>query len=278
MKKFWIWICLITCIFGLAACGSEEVFTEYEQTKMEVAEYQATSIIIPMLANFAQPELKGFFDEYTMPEVEYWAEQYAASNLGQQIDVDGYGFYGAVQSFQSGVENVGALVQATEVTSKIDGDQIIVDVELICEKKNATAELIFSNDMFLVLESAALNPDDSMGQLMAGAALNTLIGMGTVFSVLILISLIISCFKVIPSLQKKAAENKEKRKAGKKAKKEGISPEAKAETPVVQTSVEEESTDDDLELAAVIAAAIAAYEGSASTDGYVVRSIRRRLS
>ena len=278
MKKFWIWICLITCIFGLAACGSEEVFTEYEQTKMEVAEYQATSIIIPMLANFAQPELKGFFDEYTMPEVEYWAEQYAASNLGQQIDVDGYGFYGAVQSFQSGVENVGALVQATEVTSKIDGDQIIVDVELICEKKNATAELIFSNDMFLVLESAALNPDDSMGQLMAGAALNTLIGMGTVFSVLILISLIISCFKVIPSLQKKAAESKEKRKARKKAEKEGISQEEKRETPVVQTSVEEESTDDDLELAAVIAAAIAAYEGSTSTDGYVVRSIRRRLS
>ena len=273
MKKFLVWICLITCIFGLTACGSEEVLTDYEQTKVNVAEYQATSIIIPILANLSQPEWKGFFDEYTMPEVEYWAEQYAATNLGQQIDVDGYGFYGAVQSFQSGVEKVGALVQATEVTSKIDGKQIIVDVELQCEKKNATAELIFSNDMFLVLESAALNPDAGMGELMAGAALNTLIGMGTVFTVLILISLIISCFKVIPSLQKKAAESKEK----KKAEKEGISPATKAETPVVQTSAEEEGTDD-LELAAVIAAAIAAYEGSASTDGYVVRSIRRRVS
>ena len=278
MKKFWIWICLITCIFGLTACGSEEVLTDYEQTKVSVAEYQATDIIIPILANLSQPELKGFFDEYTMPEVEYWAEQYAAVNLGQQIDVDGYGFYGAVQSFQSGVENVGALVQITEATSKIDGNQIIVDVELQCEKKNATAELIFSNDMFLVLESAALNPNAGMGELMAGAALNTLIGMGTVFAVLILISLIISCFKVIPVLQKKAAESKEKRKARKKAEKEGISQEEKRETPVVQTSVEEESTDDDLELAAVIAAAIAAYEGSTSTDGYVVRSIRRRLS
>lgn len=277
MKKFWIWICLITCIFGLAACGSEEVLTEFEQQKVFYAEQQADTIIT-MLANLGQPEWRGFFDEYTMPEVEVWAEQQFSLGFGQQIDVDGYGFYSAVQSFQSGVDNVGALVRATGVTSKIDGNQIIVDVELLCEKKNATAELIFSNDMFLVLESAALNPNASMGELMSGAALNTLIGMGTVFSVLILISLIISCFKVIPVLQKKAAESKEKRKARKKAKKEGISPEAKVETSVVQTSVEEESADDDLELAAVIAAAIAAYEGSTSTDGYVVRSIRRRWS
>ena len=277
MKKFLVWICLITCIFGLTACGSEEVLTYYEQQKVSVAEDQATGIFIPLLANLSQPELKGLFDEYSMPEVEYWAEQYAAVNMGQQIDVDGYGFYSAVQSFQSGVEDVGSLIRATEVTSKIDGKQIIVDVELLCEKKNATAELIFSNDMFLVLESASLNPDSGMGELMAGAALNTLIGMGTVFVVLILISLIISCFKVIPTLQKKAAESKEKRKAGKKAKKDGINPEVKTETPVVQSLAEEESTDD-LELAAVIAAAIAAYEGSSSADGYVVRSIRRRLS
>ena len=33
---------------------------------------------------------------------------------------------------------------------------------------------------------------------------------------------------------------------------------------------------DDTELIAVIAAAIAASEGAASADGYVVRSIRRR--
>ena len=33
---------------------------------------------------------------------------------------------------------------------------------------------------------------------------------------------------------------------------------------------------DELELVAVIAAAIAASEGAASTDGFVVRSIRRR--
>ena len=38
---------------------------------------------------------------------------------------------------------------------------------------------------------------------------------------------------------------------------------------------EKEELNDDLELAAVISATIAAYEGSGSTDGFVVRSIRK---
>ena len=50
------------------------------------------------------------------------------------------------------------------------------------------------------------------------------------------------------------------------------------ENAVAQISAVEEVEDetDDLELVAVIAAAIAASEGASSTDGFVVRSIRRR--
>ena len=107
-----------------------------------------------------------------------------------------------------------------------------------------------------------------MGEMMEKAALNTLLGMGTVFCVLILIMAIISAFGIIPKIQKKAADKK-----AAKAK----STEAPATTPVaapVVAAVEENLTDD-LELVAVIAAAIAASEGAASTDGFVVRSIRR---
>ena len=38
-----------------------------------------------------------------------------------------------------------------------------------------------------------------------------------------------------------------------------------------------EDVTDDAELVAVIAAAIAAYEGSGSASGYVVRSLKRRV-
>ena len=52
-------------------------------------------------------------------------------------------------------------------------------------------------------------------------------------------------------------------------------PAAKAVDKAVAQIAEGEELSDDLELVAVIAAAIAASEGVASTDGFVVRSIKR---
>ena len=99
---------------------------------------------------------------------------------------------------------------------------------------------------------------------MTNAALNTLIGMGTVFAVLILISAIIGAFGFIPKIQAMFAKKEEPKAVVEKA---------PVQAPVVEEVVEET---DDLELVAVIAAAIAASEGAVSTDGFVVRSIRRR--
>ena len=90
--------------------------------------------------------------------------------------------------------------------------------------------------------------------------------MGSVFVVLVIIIVIISSFGFVSKIQN-AVQEKNKKLA-----------EAGIENAVAQIVEQEESgaASDDLELAAVIAAAIAAYEGSASTDGFVVRSIRRR--
>ena len=260
---------MITCIFGLTACGSEETQLQRDRdqaTKQEAE--QRAQYVVYILANLindknSQDVLSGRSSE----EIEYIIYE------NFEIRVDGYGFSTAIDSFASAVDSIGDIKDADgmpnfgEIKSEINGNQVIVKVELIGADRNAEAEIIFSNDIFLQLESAALNPESGMGELMTGAALNTVIGMGTVFAVLILISAIISCFKVIPALQKKAADRKA-----------GAVKETKSESPVVQSSVQEENTENDLELAAVIAAAIAAYEGSASTDGYVVRSIRRRWS
>ena len=95
---------------------------------------------------------------------------------------------------------------------------------------------------------------------MEKAALNTLMGMGTVFGVLILISLIIYCFRFIGDLQ-----NIGKKKQTVEAVVTNDVPEVAEEAPLT----------DDLELVAVITAAIAASEGT-STDSFVVRSIHRR--
>ena len=103
-----------------------------------------------------------------------------------------------------------------------------------------------------------------MGEILANAGLNTLMGMGVVFVVLILISFVISGFSLINK-----AESRMKNKG-----KQPETPAPKAPPAAAQPVVEEDDVTDDTELAAVIAAAIAAYEGTAA-EGIVVRSIRK---
>ena len=95
------------------------------------------------------------------------------------------------------------------------------------------------------------------------AALNTVLSMAIVFIVLIFIALLISCFKFIGIIQ-----NKANNKAADTATVEAVAAPAVTDGGVDVT--------DDLELVAVITAAIAAATESESTDGLVVRSIIRR--
>lgn len=98
-------------------------------------------------------------------------------------------------------------------------------------------------------------------EIMGQAGLNTVLGIGIVFCVLVLISLLITCFKLINKIgSKKPAE----------------APVAKTVAPAVP---EVEDVTDDLEIVAVITAAITAYEeangGYVPADGLVVRSIKK---
>jgi len=103
------------------------------------------------------------------------------------------------------------------------------------------------------------------GEKMEKAGFNTLMGMGTVFVVLIFISLLIGGFRYISIFEEKLL-NKQKGSDTKAV--------AEAEPEFTEPLAEEEELKDDLELAAVITAAIAASEG-VSPSGLVVRSIKR---
>lgn len=105
-------------------------------------------------------------------------------------------------------------------------------------------------------------------KILAKAGMNTVLGMGTVFFVLIFISGIISLFRYLPDKKKVAAESR--------------SAAADSETAVSQE-------EDDEELIAVITAAVTAYcaadgigsgesgesGGESGESPYIVRSIRR---
>ena len=104
----------------------------------------------------------------------------------------------------------------------------------------------------------------ALGELFRIAIADTVMGMGTVFVVLIFIAFIIWLLGFIPKWEEKRAKAKA-----------AASP-AEAPAPAAARSAAEPQGD--AELVAVITAAVMAYmesEAPGSSDGYVVRSIRR---
>lgn len=111
---------------------------------------------------------------------------------------------------------------------------------------------------------------DTLGERMADAGLNTLVCIVVVFCVLIFISLVISLFKFIPKAEAAAARKKQEKKEAQTIGEEAVSKAVEQ----IEANEEELELADDLELVAVIAAAVAAYSKT-PTDGFVVRSIKK---
>lgn len=263
MKRFIAFLCMLTCVFGLTACGGEDTMNMYQAEKVAIAEQYAVDSIIPMMEESIVSD--SVLDVYY--ENGYTAEEWETAILSAyNVVVEGDAFTKGLESFLTAHETMGAIIGVGEVSSKVDDEEIIVYVDVTGELKNGQVELIFSNDYFAEVKSCTLNVDATFGELMAKAGMNTLLGMGSVFAVLILIMFIIQAFSLIPKLQVTFSGKKEAAVSAPKA-----AP-APAAAPVVEEVVEEA---DDLELVAVIAAAIAAYEGQTSTDGFVVRSIKK---
>ncbi len=258
---------MLTCVFTLTACGADDTVSEIQQSKLDAAELRAQYTVGAFKSIVDDDIADAWLDNYNNVELSEMFSQgmegILAQVAGSDLDygTEGTAVRGALTSFKDGIEEMGGDFEIGETSSKVDDDTIVVTVGVTGTEKNGEVELIFSNDIFFTLESCTLNVDETFASLMEGAALNTLLGMGTVFVVLILISLIISLLGYIPKLIAKPEKKDESA--------------ANIPAPVTAAMpVQEEELSDDEELVAVIAAAVAAYEGT-GTDGFRVRSIKR---
>lgn len=134
-------------------------------------------------------------------------------------------------------------------------------------------------------DSSAMDTEDSsISGLLQSASVNTAVGMGTVFVVLIFISLIIYCFKYLHQWEegKKGTEAKKAsapasaaaKSAPAAAPSSAAAPAGDKDEELAAVMAAAIAASEDEDLVAVITAAIAAYEGT-SSNGLVVRSIRR---
>lgn len=244
---------MLVVVLGLTACGnSNKEELQYDESTLS----QASEFII----NYCSVA-----DEATMEQFESMPEFDLQLQLTQTgLPYTPESFLGAMDSWKAATKECGAYLGHDDYTFEVSGDEIHVTANAEFEERTATISFIYDDDMYL--ESLTIDADYSLGEIMKKAGLNTLLGMGTVFCVLIFISVLISFFKYIPMLEEALKKKKNKETA------QSEKTEQKAEVAAV-----EEELVDDTELIAVIAAAIAAAEGT-STDGFVVRSIRRRPS
>ncbi len=252
---------MLACVFGLTACGSGETKTlKYDEQNIALQVRNAYLLV----SNDYGQDVIDTFREFNDDEFEELADQIYES---AGIKTEGTVFVKGVDSYQNALTELGTIdVTTLGEGMKFDPDvkELIVTMPLNGSVRVGELEVIFDRNLHIT--SITTNVKYNINESMQKAGQNTLIGMGTVFAMLILIMCIIYCFGIIPKLQK----SKEDKKKASNIEKASVD---NAIAGIVER--EETSGTDDLELVAVISAAIAAYEGSSSTDGFVVRSIRR---
>lgn len=164
-------------------------------------------------------------------------------------------------------EGAGAFVEVLgdKATYEVTDEGFIGEVPVKMENKEILVKLDFSaisGAVAVTFSEEGAGGGMGLLSILKKAGINTLIGMGTVFCMLIFISLLIWLLGFVPKLF-----------SGKKEEK--TTAPAPTAAPVAEQIAERETSKaDDQELVAVIAAAIAAATGT-STDSFVVRSIRK---
>lgn len=231
-KKLLLIVSLCLIAVGVFGCGSDENATYNGYTADQLATNNTG--ILDELVSMSDDDLAMYqsmqdqMDEATMNVINNW------------VDIK---------------DEVGDFVAYGDVAVTVANGVTTVDQTAQFTDRDVTVTFVYDKDMNV--DEITIDKVYTLGEKMTKAAMNTAMGMGTVFIMLIVISLLIWCFGFIGKLENRA----------KKQEPAAAAAPAAAPAAAVQT--------DDLELVAVIAAAIAAATGT-STDDFVVRSIKRR--
>ncbi len=263
MKRVAAAVLTAACLFSLSACSAKQDETAAQETLISTEGMVVEDAMGESIKLSAAQTLGGNTEQLVIQKslleaqgdvmgAELYAKQIEIrQELGELKDID-------LEAAQVLLLADGSYTVTMPVTFAEGTMQYVLNLNLATQEiKNEFTDL-----------SAGEEEDQSIGALMETAFVYSAIGIGTVFAVLVFISLLIYCFKFIHQW-----ENSRNAKAPAEAPKA-----APVSAPAVSAASSAPAAGDDLmedaELVAVISAAIAAYEGT-SSNGLVVRSIRR---
>lgn len=230
-------ICVLALTFTMSVCA----FAADEVTDDEVANYKsAAETLISQIAGFSDEEIETYLaqnDAFTTATMESWK--------GVKDELGAY---------------------SSIVSQNVEKDGDVVTISTVAQFEKAKADVVLMLDLGQQMyTSMTYSVQYSLAANMQRAGMNTLMGIGIVFLMLVFLSFVIGLFKYIEKFQ-----NVGKKKAAEEAPKAEEAP----APAIAQSEAADEDFADDLELVAVISAAIAAYENT-SGDSFVVRSIKK---
>ena len=247
MKKFWVNLCVFAMILVMSAGYSVTALAYSEEEVVYITEQYLNSWVS---TDFGQYLDAGLTDEAAITQFTNW--QNLKDNMGEIQEVSEYQ-----------IEVIDGVIVVTE-TLVCTNDTILFSVKF----DEATAEMVDAYSAVMEINVVSAGASDSGEEAsLAKAALNTVMSMAIVFAVLIFIAVIIYMMRFIPTILDKVTGKNKKTE-------ENVVVET---SPSVAAPVMEEASNDE-EIAAVIMAAIMAYEAEtgAAPGTFVVRSIRRR--
>ncbi|MBR5636420.1 MAG: OadG family protein [Pseudobutyrivibrio sp.] len=261
-KRILVVFTTLILALSLVACGSKK------DTTYGGYETEAYDTIAKLYMNYALS-----LDE---SEYEQATEYFMANGLGQYGDAvkeaglpkflssSFVGFDNLLESYKEIKDvKVGDFVEFGNVEVEKSGKTITATLITDFSERDLKTTFVYNaNNVDAGPTAVDVEPVYTLGETMQKAALNTVMGILIVFFMLVIMSGVIKCFEIIPKLEKKAKEKKEEPQS--------------VVTPVAPVATSAKNETDDLQLVAVIAAAIAASTG-ASTDSFVVRSIKKRF-
>ena len=194
MKRMLLVLCMAVCFFALSACGS--------------ASEEAVEPISPEIEQTMSDGAKSYLEQFASYSDEDLAAQLKQAEKQKNTVIES-----AISSWTSSKDDLGKMGEIQSVTvERADDDSYTAVVQASFEKRNLTFSLTAEESVSsyggtsLVPTELSFVVNYSFGEKMEKAALNTLMGMGTVFLVLIFISLLISCFKFIGLIGKGKAD------------------------------------------------------------------------
>lgn len=246
-KQVLLVLCVVACLFSLTACGKTTDAGSGIDPMTEESLKQQTVTLLEQMVSIPADQMTTIVEQNRKAGSEA-----VAAGLETYVGLE---------------DDLGAYVSSGAGTVKEIDDGYEVTVDTVFEKRACAFSITITEDMTSIT-GMSFAPVYSLGENMEKAALNTLMGMGTVFIVLIFISLLISCFKYISVF-----ENKKKAAAPAAP---APAPAPAAQAPVALTTAAPAGTDDaEMERLAVMAAIIEHKRRTASSDSLVVRPIKR---